>query len=127
MSESPIKNPQSSPPLIEEQTDPGLVISRPSSVQMGRRHLVGRALGEIVAELYGVTANQVGQALDQQAERGGRIGEILVGLKAIGMADMLAALATQLDLPFLSEIHHEAVPDEIIATVPIGFARQNLI
>jgi general secretion pathway protein E len=114
---------------LEEVTDPGVpLVSRPSSVQMGRRHLVGRALGEILVELYGLSASQIGQALDLQAEKGGpRIGEILVGMKALSMSDMLAGLATQLDLPFLNEIHPESVPDDLIRTVPIGFAKQNIV
>jgi general secretion pathway protein E len=129
MSEIPLKSdrPQSSPPLELSTESQQPQPSRPSSVQMGRRHLVGRALGEICAELYGVTASQVGQALDLQAEKGGRIGEILVGMKAISIGDMLGALATQLDLPFLSEIHPDAVPDDLIRAVPIGFARQNFV
>ena len=113
-------------PLLEA-TDPSSLLVRPSPAPLGKRHLVGRALGEILAELYGITATQVGTALDQQALRGGRLGEILVGMKAIAMADMLAALATQLDLPFLAEIHPDAVPDELIRVVPIGFAKQNLV
>ena len=129
-----VKNPSTSLPL-EEMTDPGMLVSRPSSVQMGRRHLVGRALGEILAELYGITATQVGAALDQQAQRGsdvgrsggGRLGEILVGMKALSMADMLAGLATQLDLPFVAEVHPDSVPDDLIRVVPIGFAKQNQV
>ena len=114
---------------LEEVTDPGVpMVSRPSSVQMGRRQFVGRAIGEILVELYGVTASQIGQALDLQAEKSGpRIGEILVGMKALSMEDMLAGLATQLDLPFLNEIHPESVPDDLIRVVPIGFAKQNLV
>ena len=114
---------------LEEVTDPGVpMVSRPSSVQMGRRQFVGRAIGEILVELYGVTASQIGQALDLQAEKSGpRIGEILVGMKALSMEDMLAGLATQLDLPFLNEIHPESVPDDLIRVVPIGFAKQNVV
>ncbi len=119
--------PQTSPPLVEENSEPTHVITRPSSIQMGRRHLVGRALGEIAAELYGVTAAQVGQALETQTDKGGRIGEILVEMKALSTEDMLAALATQLDLPFLAEIQPDSIPDELIATVPILFAKQNFV
>lgn len=126
MSESPLKDrPQTSP--TPEVTDPGMVAPSLPLESTGRRHLVGHALGEICAELYGVSAAQVGAALDQQVQKGGRIGEILVGMKALSMADMLGALAMQLDLPFLAEIHPDAVPDDLIRTVPIGFAKQNFV
>jgi general secretion pathway protein E len=107
-----------------EFNEPTALSSLVSSEGGGHRHLVGRALGEICVELFGVTAAQVGDALDQQAHKGGRIGEILVERKAITVADMLEALAAQLDLPFLVELQPEAVPDELLRAVPIGFARQ---
>jgi general secretion pathway protein E len=129
MSDTPSsRTPVTTAPAFDEATVSNRVeVTRPSSIQMGRRHLVGRALGEILAELYGITAAQVGEALDQQVEKGGRIGEILVSLKALSMSDMLAGLATQLDLPFVAEIHHEPIPDELIGVVPIGFAKQNFV
>lgn len=95
--------------------------------QPSRRQFVGRALGEICAELYGLTAAQIGDALDAQQQekgRGKRIGELLVEKKLISEADMLAALAAQLDLPIMLELNPDAVPDAVLRVVPIGFARQ---
>lgn len=92
------------------------------------RQFVGRALGEICAELYGLTAAQIGDALDAQQQekgRGKRIGELLVEKKLISEADMLAALAAQLDLPIMLELNPDAVPDDVLRVVPIGFARQH--
>ncbi|HEY1098563.1 MAG TPA: type II secretion system ATPase GspE [Myxococcota bacterium] len=97
------------------------------SRQPTRRRHVGLPLGEIVADLYGITAAQIGEVLDLQTQekgRGRRIGELLVEKKWLSEADMLAALAAQLDLPFLIELNPEAVPDDVLRTVPIGFARQ---
>jgi hypothetical protein len=91
------------------------------------RQFVGRALGEICAELYGLTAAQIGDALDAQQQekgRGKRIGELLVEKKVLSEADMLAALAAQLDLPIMLELNADAVPDEVLRVVPIAFARQ---
>jgi general secretion pathway protein E len=91
------------------------------------RQFVGRALGEICAELYGLTAAQIGDALDAQQQdkgRGKRIGELLVEKKLLSEADMLAALAAQLDLPIMLELNPDAVPDAVLRVVPIGFARQ---
>jgi general secretion pathway protein E len=91
------------------------------------KRFVGHALGEICVALFGVTAAQVGEALDAQGQPGvkyRRLGEILVEKKWIDEADMLTALALQLDLPFMSELHPDQVPDELLRQVPIGFARQ---
>jgi len=88
-----------------------------------RRHLVGRPLGELCVELYGVTSAQLGEALDQQAQKGGSLGEILVERQWVTESDMLAALAAQLDLPFLGELHADQVPDDLLRAIPIGFAR----
>ncbi len=88
------------------------------------KQFVGRALGEICAELYGLTGAQIGEALDQQAQKGGRIGGILVEKKWITESDMLAGLAMQLDLPFLSELQPDHVPDALLRDVSIGFAKQ---
>ena len=89
-----------------------------------KKHLVGRALGEICVELYGLTGSQIGEALDLQMQKGGRIGQILVDKKWISEGDMLASLAAQLDLPFLAELQPEQVPDELLRIVPIAFAKQ---
>lgn len=100
--------------------------SRP--VRRRGRDFVGRPLGEICAELYGLTASQIGEALDMQLSekgRGRRLGELLVEKDWIEEADMLAALAMQLDLPFMAELSPEHVPDELLRALPIAFARQN--
>jgi general secretion pathway protein E len=109
------------PPLKEERTAT-IEIPRPS-----HQHLVGRALGEVLVTLYGIPAARIGEALDIQAQKGGRIGEILVGMKALSMADMLAGVAAQLDLPFLLEIDAENIPDDMGRLLPIEFARQNSV
>ena len=64
------------------------MVSRPSSVQMGRRHLVGRALGELVAELFGVTASQVGQALDLMLGGGFRHLPVMEDEQLVGIVSM---------------------------------------
>jgi len=105
----------------------GVSSARRASPPRAARHrdLVGRAFGEVVSTLFGVSATKIGDALDAQSQKGGRIGEILVGMKAITIAQVHEALAVQLDLPFLLEVDAEMVPDELVRAVPIGFAKQN--
>jgi general secretion pathway protein E len=90
-----------------------------------RRDLVGLAFGEVVAELYSVPASKIGEALDQQVQKGGRLGEILVSMKVISDAQVAEALAAQLDLPYLEQIESEDIPDDVLRQVPIAFARAN--
>jgi len=95
-----------------------------------RKTHVGMPIGEICVELHGLTAAQLGEALDAQLQdkgRGRRLGEILVEKKWLGEAEVLSALALQLDLPFLLELNPETVPDDLLRAVPIGFARQQTL
>lgn len=120
------KNAQTSPPL--EEPSGAHLLTPVASATAGRRHLVGRPIGEICAELYQLSATHIGEALDVQAQKGGpRLGEILVDKKHLSDREVLAALAVQLDLPFLAELHPDAIPDELVRAVPIGFAKQNCV
>ncbi len=89
-----------------------------------RAHLRGKPLGEILVALRGLSTDEIDEALAQQAEKGGRIGEILVGMKAIEETDLYLALSIQLDIPLLDTIPIDAAEAELIKKVPINFAKQ---
>ena len=94
--------------------------------EVGHPGLVGRAFGEVVCALFpSVKADAIGAALDMQLEKGGRIGELLVQMGVLKHAQVVEALATQLEVPFLLEINEEAIPDDLVREIPIGFARQH--
>jgi type IV pilus assembly protein PilB len=59
-----------------------------------------RLLGQILKELGLVHEGLVQEALSVQRERGGRIGEILVDMKAVEAADVARALASQAGLEY---------------------------
>jgi general secretion pathway protein E len=88
------------------------------------RSLCGRPLGEILKTLAGLTDDKLEEALGTQAEKGGRLGEILVGLKAVSEEEVATALAAQLDLPYLAKISADAVQPDLVKLVPINFAKQ---
>jgi general secretion pathway protein E len=88
-------------------------------------NLVGRLFGEVAHALFNVSATSIGDALDSQAERGGRIGELLIGDKAIDTAQLHETLAAQLDIPFLRDIDSDMIPDDLVRQIPISFAKQN--
>ncbi|PTL80431.1 type II secretion system ATPase GspE [Vitiosangium sp. GDMCC 1.1324] len=105
-------------PLAKPATDATQVVSH------GPAYLCGRPLGEILRHTSGLTEEKLQEALQLQAEKGGRLGEVLVGLKAIGEEDVAKALGLQLDLPYLARIFLEEVDAELIKRVPINFAKQ---
>lgn len=115
---------------LENALRPPSLLSFRSGRPPARKPHVGMPLGEICVELHALTAAQLGEALDAQSQekgRGRRLGEILIEKKWLGEAEILSALALQLDLPFLLELNPETVPDDLLRAVPIGFARQQTL
>ncbi|MBN8231437.1 type II secretion system ATPase GspE [Corallococcus macrosporus] len=94
----------------------------------GLAYLCGRPLGEILRALVpSLTPEKIQEALAAQQEKGGRLGEILVGMKAISEEDVARALGHQLDLPYLQRIFVEEVDAELVKRIPINFARQTQV
>ncbi len=90
-----------------------------------RRDLVGLAFGEVVCAMFDVSPTVIGEALDAQVSREGRIGEILVEMKVLTVEQVLEALAVQLELPYLAELDADLIPDALARAVPIAFAKAN--
>src|SRR5216684_3887508 len=91
------------------------------------RLLCGRPLGEILKVSAGLTQERLEEALALQTEKGGRIGEVLVGLKYVTEEDVAKALGIQFDIPFVGRIGVENVDQELLKMVPINFAKQTRI
>ncbi len=87
-------------------------------------YLCGRPLGEILTLLFKLPPEKVEEALLVQKDKGGRLGEVLVGLKAVTEEQVLRALCAQLDLPFLGEVRADQVDLELVRRIPINFAKQ---
>jgi general secretion pathway protein E len=62
--------------------------------------------------------------LNIQQNKGGRLGEILIRLRAIDEDQLIQALAFQFDLPWLPQLEAGQVDQEWIKKVPIHFARR---
>ncbi len=84
----------------------------------------GKRLGEILVEQFGLSADKLDEALAVQAEKGGLLGEVVVGLKMVSEDAVTKALALQLDLEYVDSISVDDVSAELIAKVPINFAKQ---
>ncbi|RKH59893.1 type II secretion system ATPase GspE [Corallococcus llansteffanensis] len=94
-------------------------------VAHGQAYLCGRPLGEILRALVpALTPEKIQEALAAQQEKGGRLGEVLVGMKAVTAEDVARALGHQLDLPYLQRIFAEEVDADLVKRIPINFARQ---
>jgi general secretion pathway protein E len=65
------------------------------------------------------------QALETQRTEGGRIGEVLVKMRAVTEDEVLAALGLQLGMAVLGELKSADVDGELATKVPIGFAKQH--
>ncbi|MBN1282434.1 MAG: type II secretion system ATPase GspE [Proteobacteria bacterium] len=86
-----------------------------------------RSLGSILLETTALTEEQLEQALAVQRERGIKLGEALVQLKFLRTEDVLKALSIQLGFPYENKIEIESIPPDLIANLPINYAKQNEI
>jgi general secretion pathway protein E len=83
-----------------------------------------RLIGEILKETCGLSEEMLGEALKMQEEKGGRLGEILIRLKAISEEDLLKALSLQFDLSFVPALPSEGLLIEFTEQVPIQFLKK---
>jgi len=84
-----------------------------------------RSLGSILLETTGLTEEQLEQALAVQRERGIKLGEALVQLKFLRTEEVLKALSIQLGFPYENKIDVETIAQDLIANLPINYAKQN--
>ena len=83
-----------------------------------------RLIGEVLKETCGFSAEVLADALKVQEEKGGWIGEILVRQNAVSESDLLKALSTQFDLPFLPDLPTQDLNADFAGKVPIQFLKK---
>ena len=81
-------------------------------------------LGAILEDKFGLSEAKLLEAINIQGTKGGRLGEILVRLRAITEDQLLQALAVQFELPWLPHLDVSQVDHEWVKKVPIHFARR---
>ena len=86
-----------------------------------------RKLGEILQADYEVAPATIEAALEQQAERGERLGLILCREHGLPSSVLSRALADQLAVTFIEQIPDDADLQELIAQLPIAYAREHLV
>jgi general secretion pathway protein E len=104
--------------------DPTSLAIAPPARKTPVRSLAGLLLGEILVAQGAVGRDKLEEGLQAQAERGGRIGELLISLKACSEEQVLKGLAAQLELPYQMRIASDEIAQELVAKVPINFAKQ---
>ncbi|MBI2343228.1 MAG: type II secretion system ATPase GspE [Deltaproteobacteria bacterium] len=84
-----------------------------------------RSLGAILLASTTLTQEQLEQALVVHREKGIKLGDALVQLKFLRTEDILKALSIQLGFPYASTVDVDEVPNDLIADLPINYAKRN--
>jgi general secretion pathway protein E len=84
-----------------------------------------RRLGEILILRERISPDVVEQALVTQEKEGGRIGEVLVKMRAVSEEAVLKALGEQLGIGYSPDLRLEDIDGDLATRVPIGFAKQH--
>ncbi len=95
----------------DDQQQPTLSVTRPR-------------LGEILREKCHLSELKLEEALAYQKEKGGRLGEVLLHLRALREEQVLEALAQQFDMTWIPHLDTTHVDHEVIKKVPIAFCRR---
>ncbi len=87
--------------------------------------MVQKRIGEILVEREGLSPDLLEQALANQEKEGGRLGEVLVKMRAATEEAVLRALGIQLGIGFSAELRLDEVDGDLATRVPIGFSKQH--
>jgi type II secretory ATPase GspE/PulE/Tfp pilus assembly ATPase PilB-like protein len=83
-----------------------------------------KRLGDLLVQEGFINQTQLDQAIDVQRTKGGRLGDILVGLKLSTEDQVLSALAKRAGIPFVSSLSvYGKIPADILALIPGEMAR----
>ena len=123
------------PPAMRSVTPPPAAAPPKHHRHRRRAEAEGRCrtseLVEILLETGagGVTVDVIEQALATQGlgKEEGRLGEILVHMRAATEDEVLQALGRQLGVAYLPELRTDEVDVELATKVPIGFAKQHRV
>jgi chain length determinant protein tyrosine kinase EpsG len=112
----------SSPELVEPS--PVLRPAPPPAAGIGsganEPAVIDRSIGDILAELRNLTADQVSKVLHYQQERGVRFGEAAVALGMASKDDVLFALAQQFHYPYAPDDERRLSPDLVALNEPFS-------
>jgi general secretion pathway protein E len=87
--------------------------------------MVQKRIGEILVEREGLSPDLVEQALITQEKEGGRLGEILVKMRATTEEAVLRALGLQLGIGFSADLRFDQIDGDLATRIPISFSKQH--
>ena len=93
--------------------------------QSGDTAVIDRSIGDIIAELRNLNADQVERILTQQRATGVRFGEAAVSLGLATKEDVLFALAQQFHYPYAPEEQRKASPELVALNEPFSIRAES--
>jgi general secretion pathway protein E len=84
-------------------------------------------LGALLQHREGLAIERLDAALEEQAERGGLLGEILVAQDQVDVEQLGRALAEQAGCDWVDRLDADAIPDNLLDLVPLSFVRQRAV
>jgi general secretion pathway protein E len=82
-------------------------------------------LGQILQQKFSLSPDRLEEGLRIQKEKGGRLGEILIRIKAVKEEEVLEALGIQLSLSYWPTLEPHQLDLALLSKVPIGFAKRH--
>ncbi len=82
-------------------------------------------LGEIIVREFSLDPSKIEEALEVQRQKGGRIGEILIGMRVISEIQLTKALSLQSGVPVADKVNADKVDIELIKDFPINYLKQH--
>ena len=84
-----------------------------------------RFVGEILVRQGALSRDRLEQALDVARDKGARLRDVLTTTNVLEEDAYVGALARELGMPQVTKIATDQIPAELLARVPINFARQH--
>jgi len=81
-------------------------------------------IGQILLGSASIKQENLDEALRIQAEKSGKLGEILVKMKCMTEDDLLRALSSQLDIEYIEKLTAVEIDHDLVLKVPINFAKK---
>ncbi len=85
-----------------------------------------RRVGQLLIANGLITEKQLEEALAMQAQRGGRLFEVLIQMDSLGKKELHSFLSKQSGVASIDLKHYE-IPHELISIVPREFAQRNVV
>ncbi|MGB5810095.1 MAG: type II secretion system protein GspE, partial [Polyangiales bacterium] len=86
-----------------------------------------RYIGEILVRRGALEPDRLEEALANASERAVDLRDFLIASRAVEDDKLVRALADEVGMEFVEKIQTEQIPEHLIDSVPINFARQNRV